>query len=664
MSTTDFSPQNPLETYMHVAVRVILKNEDFAAFAAWSETCFWEFMPLPSEPGTLSDPADQRRVAALMTREVWNVTPLPGNGFRPKPVPEPDRNASCFCGSGRKYKQCCRSLAADLDPISITADAMWPVVLRNLPRAQVAELARNAQIPVGALVEYTLALVEEGKTREAAKLLRSTFDAPIRDTGEDAGHAFDFLCNLYDELDQPKKKMDLVSMLLEILPRSPLRSSVHQRMSVILMDAGLPEEAWNAFQLAQQDAPGDLGLPILEINLLLSAGRSGQAQERAAFWLRTLDKRGEEVSLEVEFLKKVVADPDAAMLHASHGMDRGAGSWLLEWVEETHKRPLPGYAAQEELVDAPIYDEPLHEPAAAQELQRNTDTSSTSRAQMRVHLLETPSSLARLEQRWREVFPLDAPFATHDVPFGDAFAWDESTEEAWRGFLTKHPQAADSLVILDDVVTALRQLRQSGYSWFDRLVCEPLLKRAMCIVEEAIKGTAHPRLSWLLEQNRPALRAYARSYSVYLNLDRHDRATEIARRLLELNPHDNHGFRTIVINEEIRAGKDEAAVALAEQYPDDMNPQTAYGHALALFRSGQLEAATASLRKAVVDLPRVPKYLLRESARQPKLNPGYLTFGGDDQAWSYREEMRQVWKDTPGALDWLRKVNNKAKKQG
>ncbi len=658
MYPADSPPENRLQAYIDIAIRVILKKEDFAEFAAWSEEYFWSFMPLPTEPGLLSDAEEQRRAAILFTRQMWNVTPLPGNDYRPRTLPDPERNAPCFCGSGRKYKQCCRAVIDEVGSIPFTKEMMWPVVLHHLTKAQLTDLARSPQAPVAALTEYASELAEKGKLREAAKLLRGMFDAPIRDHGEDAGHAFDALCNLYDELNQSKQKIEFVTTLLSSLPRSPLRSSVHQRMSVILMDAGEPLGAWKAFELAQQDAPGDPGLPILEINLLLSSGERAQARERAAFWLRALERKGgDDLDLEIEFLKQVIADPDAAMLAASSGMDQGAGSWLGDWVAEINARPLPQYTLQESFMEsADYFGLPDDGQQAGQEKPEPHETVASS-ARIRVHQLETPPSLEKIEKQWRKVFPLEAPFSTQDMPFGETYAWDEDIEDRWRGFLQKHPQAGDSLVVLDDVVTAVRQLQQVHYPWFDRLVHKPLLDRAMRITEEAARRTEHPRLAWLIAENRPALRAFARSFSVNMNLELEDEATAIARRLLELSPDDNHGFRTIVINADLRAGDDRAAIALSEAYPHDLNPETSYGHALALFRSGRLESATEVLRKGIADLPLIPKYLLRDSIRKPKIAPGYISVRGDDQAWIYREEMRQTWKDTPGALSWLESIS-------
>ena len=64
---------------------------------------------------------------------------------------------------------------------------------------------------------------------------------------------------------------------------------------------------------------------------------------------------------------------------------------------------------------------------------------------------------------------------------------------------------------------------------------------------------------------------------------------------------------------------------------------------LALVRlGGEGEAAEAVLR-AVNALPEVRRYLMRERAAQPPLDPRWVTFGGKDQAWLYRDAMRDLW---------------------
>lgn len=38
-----------------------------------------------------------------------------------------------------------------------------------------------------------------------------------------------------------------------------------------------------------------------------------------------------------------------------------------------------------------------------------------------------------------------------------------------------------------------------------------------------------------------------------------------------------------------------------------------------------------------------------------------IAVGGPDEAWLYRDEMRDTWKDTKGAMNWLKKnVGNRS----
>ena len=51
-------------------------------------------------------------------------------------------------------------------------------------------------------------------------------------------------------------------------------------------------------------------------------------------------------------------------------------------------------------------------------------------------------------------------------------------------------------------------------------------------------------------------------------------------------------------------------------------------------------------------LPRIPHYLTRKRVRQPGTGPG---IDQDDQAWLYRQAMRDVWAAEPGLMNWMKK---------
>ena len=84
--------------------------------------------------------------------------------------------------------------------------------------------------------------------------------------------------------------------------------------------------------------------------------------------------------------------------------------------------------------------------------------------------------------------------------------------------------------------------------------------------------------------------------------------------------------------------------------------ETRYGHVLALYRLGDLAGAAHRLSGAVDHLPLVKDYLLHKHPAKPKLNSQRIRIGGKDQAWIYREDMRDYWAATAGCLEWLKGV--------
>jgi tetratricopeptide (TPR) repeat protein len=148
-------------------------------------------------------------------------------------------------------------------------------------------------------------------------------------------------------------------------------------------------------------------------------------------------------------------------------------------------------------------------------------------------------------------------------------------------------------------------------------------------------------------------------------------AAALLERLLELNPQDNHGVRAELMNHLLRRGEDQRALELAQSFPGDILADLAYGEVLALYRLGDQAQARRALRTAVVRLPRIPHYLTRKRVKQPPPAGPWgqagmgaalgLAPGGEDQAWLYREAMRDVWEAEPGILAWLKKYGPRTK---
>jgi len=108
------------------------------------------------------------------------------------------------------------------------------------------------------------------------------------------------------------------------------------------------------------------------------------------------------------------------------------------------------------------------------------------------------------------------------------------------------------------------------------------------------------------------------------------------------------------MNQLISEGCNEEALKLADQFPEDLNPEVAFGKILALYRLDRKKEAVQEVGEVLEFLDKVPRYLIAKRIKKPKLNEQSVMVGGDDQAWYYREEMRDEWLNTPGALEWLK----------
>ena len=157
-------------------------------------------------------------------------------------------------------------------------------------------------------------------------------------------------------------------------------------------------------------------------------------------------------------------------------------------------------------------------------------------------------------------------------------------------------------------------------------------------------------------ENRPGLRLTAHLIDLCLDQRDRQRATDLMQWMLRINPHDNHGYRSVLVNELLRSERNDEALALIAAYPGDVHPETAYGEVLAHLRAGDEEKARAVLEHALRSNRFVPEFLRPDHVQAPKLQSHGVSLGGKDQAWFYREDARDLWLATPGSLEWLERT--------
>lgn len=278
-------------------------------------------------------------------------------------------------------------------------------------------------------------------------------------------------------------------------------------------------------------------------------------------------------------------------------------------------------------------------------------------------MLTPPADLAALEAQWHEVFPLDKPMLIEDQPPFEAATdpWSAEHEARWSSFLERHPEALDSLEILDDLASAATVHPDRGTRAFAERVQRPLLERAFAIIERALaEAPADTRIEWIVGPNRSALRPLERLVALELRSGNRPRAIAIAELMVRLNPTDNHGLRALLVNHYLRGGEDQRALELCERYPDDIDTSIAFGRLLALYRLGRIEEAETELAELLPSLRKIVRALINPAQRRPHLSegPGVIV-GSAEEAWYYRQEMRRTWQDTPGALAWLKTASRR-----
>lgn len=105
----------------------------------------------------------------------------------------------------------------------------------------------------------------------------------------------------------------------------------------------------------------------------------------------------------------------------------------------------------------------------------------------------------------------------------------------------------------------------------------------------------------------------------------------------------------------LEEGLDEAAGKLLDCYEEDVSATWLYSRALWVFRrEGESVEAKRRLREAIKYNRYVPLYLLGRKWL-PRLLPQYIGIGDENEAVAYVVESMEVWRKTPGALEWLDK---------
>ncbi len=553
----------------------------------------------------VDSPDDKRNLARMFAIQIWNNTPLPSNRYRLSPLPKPRRNEPCFCGSGKKYKQCCMHLDAGDMPV-MHPDLMTQQLLSMISKTELKQVWQHLPHPLLGFVAGEWAKESEEMAERALLMLDPIFKQPDAKLDHRDELAFDTLAELCILLDKPRKKTTLVKRIMQH-PDKALQSAALHRYCCILGDQGKDDEAWACFQKAQRLDPDDPSLSHLEILLLMQQGKTGQMQQRGAYWIKRLGHMNRDGELDdlIAVIKEMISDTPTAMGNLIEHDTPGAAR-LIAWLTAACQSQPPLLNKVQVYDDASVV-EPINKRAAV------------------------------MERDWMELLMYcDDPWEAPD-------AWLEELEE--------HPELAGSSSVLDDLIQMVRELDTPN----PMLTFEPLLMLTTFQIKRLLPEQLKAPLEWGLMQNRPALRMLGFIIDNMVQMNDHQTALDMMEWALRLNPNDNQGFRSEVVNAYLRLNRNDDAIALCAHYPEDCDVSICFGRALALFRQGKRPLADTHLKSAIKRFPKVPNAITRKSMKQPdNLEPGLVTYGGDDEAWYYRQDARDLWLNTPGAITWMK----------
>jgi len=228
-------------------------------------------------------------------------------------------------------------------------------------------------------------------------------------------------------------------------------------------------------------------------------------------------------------------------------------------------------------------------------------------------------------------------------------AWDEPNPAKRiilaREALTISEDCADAYVLLaeeeSDTVERALTLYQEGVKAGERALGQAFFQE-------------NEGYFWGLLETRPYMRARAGLALTLWELGQREEAASHYQDMLRLNPGDNQGIRYLLLLLLLELGRgDEVDDHLAE-HGDDWSAEWAYTSALRLFqKEGKSGAADRALTEALEHNPHVPPYLLGQK-RIPLSRPQAIAIGEESEAVSYAAAYLHIWRQTPGALDWLR----------
>jgi tetratricopeptide (TPR) repeat protein len=621
-----------LMAFLQMAVAHILEQEDEGEFLAWVRA------EAPRRlPGLFADlPNEQaaRSITFEMGREIWNKVPLPGAGYRTRPIPRPERNEPCPCGSGQKHKKCCGAVAGNRFELPFQAEDAWTFVLAQLSEAEAAQLVAEKRVPRALLPGIAGRLIEIGEAESALALLEPLFEAP-EDLDERDASALEVLIDAYDELGLEESKEQAIARLGNAL-RPSLRIVLWEALARSFMVQGDIDRAWEMVEQIRRVDPGSAVLGWVEVTLLLGENRLAEASERAREALSRPGTRSGLTEEGLSWLQETVDDPAASRRRLVLDELLPSVERFQKILETVASRPIRPYTVQTEekpdtgllvppddllLVEAGWVQTVVDpgEPADDEEDDWEEEEDEAGFDE------EDEDEDEEDDEDWEddedeeepvgELWDLDDFDEDEDELDAAEEDWDPELSDVWLSYLEQNPEAFDSLFVLSDLVARTSALVVRRDLSLREEILSPLVRRGLAILDASLAATPQVTLPADLEDNLPALEVL--QASAFLTGEPLPDLAAL-ERLLRLDPEDLLGARNDLGTIYLRRQEPQKTLDLAARFPEDDEPYLAYAKVIALRQLQRPDESLAALGDALELYPMTGEEIAASSSRIPE----------------------------------------------
>jgi len=265
-----------------------------------------------------------------------------------------------------------------------------------------------------------------------------------------------------------------------------------------------------------------------------------------------------------------------------------------------------------------------------------------------------PKSIEELQELLNSLAGAPLP----DIPEEELTPEDRAfdlVDEAWSSGAAKGQKLArQALELWPDCIPAYEYLFVAAKSKKQRL---EYIEKAVEIGQRLFGGEFRKKNAgsfWGITETRPYMRSLQSLAQFHAEEGNLSKAIEIWEDIIRLNPSDNQGIRYSLLPALLRRRDLKSYRKYRKKYREETAPFS-FNDALAAFmEEGATPSATMRLRIAAANNSHIIPLLLHDSP--PSGIPDNYTLYSPEEAKIYANDAWQLWRDIPGALEWLKRL--------